>query len=178
MARWRLTQPHYLKVLDNDWEYKEVNRSTGRQERRAFNVPRYLDPNDSGDWNITRNKDDGDIIVTNIPDGGEYPNDYYFIGSPTPDMQPMDKEAEAISASYEAKWKHPIESLSGTFSQSLIDNWQKEMADVQTKSSVSNDNIAAALSQIAETQAMLVKLMAKTTGPVEGIEPAATLRRA
>lgn len=178
MARWQLTHPHYLVVLDNDWEYKEVDRATGKQVRRTFNVPRYLDPNDVGDWNYKRNNDDGEIIVTNLKDGGDYPNDIYFLGQPTPDMIPLDNEAKAISAALEAKWQHPIESLSGSFSQSLIDNWQKEMAEVQTKASVSTDAIASALSQIAETQAMLVKLMAKTTGPVEAEAPAPVARRA
>src|ERR1017187_580847 len=63
MARWRLAAPHYLNVEGTSWEYKEVDRTSGRQKRTIFPVPLHLDPDNPGDWNIVRGKDDGEIIV-------------------------------------------------------------------------------------------------------------------
>lgn len=41
----------------------------------------------------------------------EYPRDNLFVGPPTPDMEPIDAAAKAISESHRADWVHPIESL-------------------------------------------------------------------
>lgn len=113
MARWKLKQRHYLNVPGNEWQYIENDRVTGRPKRVNFSVPRYLDPSDYADCNyVNRGSDgtiiDGDIIVSNNDDN---PRDIRFIGDPTPDMEPLDDEARAISDSFKDIWKHPIESL-------------------------------------------------------------------
>lgn len=106
MARWRLTAKHYLPVAGTEYEYKETNRDTGRQVRKVFEVPLYLDPDQPSDWTDRVN---GEIIVSN-GEGAER-SDIIFQGNPTPDMEPLDDEAEAISAALRQKWEHPIESL-------------------------------------------------------------------
>src|ERR1700690_2128608 len=97
MARWRLAGPHYLNVEGSTWEYKEVDRTTGKQKRTLFPVPQLLDPDNPGDWNHVRGKDDGEIIVA---DGRGEVNakDIIFSGEPTPDMVPLDDDAKAITA--------------------------------------------------------------------------------
>lgn len=119
MARWRLLNPHYINVGD-EWEYKETSKETGRQARKVFHVPTLLDPKDVSQCNY-----DGEIVVGN---GTKcMPKDYIFSGPPTPDMEPMDEEAQAISDSQRSKWIHPIESLPGNFSQSILDIFQRQV---------------------------------------------------
>lgn len=103
MARWKLTDKHYLNVEGTEWEYKETLDS-GKQARKVFSVPTYLDPDSRSDWT-----EDGMIIVC---DGkGRQPRDLIFSGPPTPDMLPLDEEAEAISAQYQHNWIPPIETM-------------------------------------------------------------------
>lgn len=108
MARWRLTAPHYLKVPGTEYEYKETDQTTGRQGRKVFQVPLWLHPDDPGSQNYP-----GEVIVTNKEDRA-FPRDYLFVGPPTPDMEPLDDEAEKLSDSMRERWTHPIESLPST----------------------------------------------------------------
>jgi hypothetical protein len=111
MARWRLINPHYLHVPGTEWEYKETDRSSGKQGRKIFAVPLYLDPRDNADHNYP-----GEIIVCD-KESPVYPKDILFQsarglrGEPTPEMEPLDDEAVQISRALEHKWVHPIESL-------------------------------------------------------------------
>jgi len=124
MARWRLTQAHYLNVPGTEWEYKETDRTSGRQGRKVFQVPLFLNPADPADCNR-----DGEINVCHADKGK--PGDIVFVGEPTPDMEPLDEEAEAISKACEPKWQHPIESLGGQgYSQSLLSSFEKQLTDM------------------------------------------------
>src|SRR5262245_52055330 len=107
MARWRLTQPQYPAVAGTEWEYKKSDRETGRQTRKVYEVPLYLDPKDAADWNY---RSDESIIVTNKFDPA-FRRDIVFVGPPTPDMEPIDDEAKAISQKYidSGAWQHPID---------------------------------------------------------------------
>ena len=49
--RWKLTEPHYLNVPETTWEQKETDRMTGKQVRKAYPVPLYLNPKEESDWN-------------------------------------------------------------------------------------------------------------------------------
>lgn len=110
MARWRLMTPHYLNIIDPDsgepteWVYAETDRTTGKARRKVYHVPQLLDPKDPTQLNF------GDDIVVCQEGKGE-PKDITFFGEPTPDMEPMDEEAETISASLQHKWTHPIDTL-------------------------------------------------------------------
>lgn len=107
MARYRLIEKHYLK-LDPVAEYEkvELDPTTGKEGRKRFQVPTYLDPEDRSGWN----SEDG-IILTNKP-SKEHPRDYLYRGPPTQGMEPLDAEAEAAIKALERK--HPIESLPAT----------------------------------------------------------------
>lgn len=132
MARWRLAAPHYLKVPGTEWEYKEVDRTTGKQVRKVFPVPLLLDPDQPADWNHRYGDGQGEIIVAYA---GKTDNvrDIIFEGDPTPDMIPLDEEAKAITATFATRWKHPIESLEKSYSEHMLDDLQRQVADVRAQ---------------------------------------------
>lgn len=171
MARWRLQQPHYLNVPGTEWEYKEVDRTSGKQARKVYNVPLYLDPREPTDHNYP-----GEIVVAQ---GSTQLKDIIFIGEPTPDMEPLDEEAKKISDSLAPKWKHPIDSLSGygDYSASLISNFQKQIAsamanlpaapaDPVSASGVDPDAFAKLQEQVAALMARNAELEAKAGSSV------------
>ena len=176
MARWRLTAPHYLNVPGTQWEYKEVDRTTGKPMRRVFAVPLLLDPNNPGDWNH-RNGDSGEIIVCYADKGDS--RDTVFVGEPTPDMIPLDDEAKAISASFAKKWKHPIESLPNSYSEKVLDDLQKQVADVRTKTSAQTvDGMQELLTAMAGMMKQNAELIAALTAVKPEPAPTPTARRA
>lgn len=125
MARWRLTAAHYLNVEGIEWDYIEKDQQTQRNKRVHFKVPLHLDPNSSADWNDKANE----WVV--VSDGvNPSPRDIIFTGPPTPDMEPLDAEAEALTAVHRKRWdaNHPIESLPGQdYSQSLLTKFQAQV---------------------------------------------------
>jgi hypothetical protein len=134
MARWKLMTPHYLNVPNEEWEYVENDRKTGRPKRHKFSVPRYLDPKDPSCWTKTwgaKGDEDGEIIV--CFEGKGESDDITFFGNPTPDMSPVDDEAREISAKFEELWRFKPENSAGEYSQSLVDKFQSELAEAQSK---------------------------------------------
>lgn len=171
MARWRLTASHYLNVEGTSWEYKEVNRTTGKQQRTVFQVPLHLDPDNPSDWNIVRGKDDGEIVVATVLDP-VFPNDIVFVGSPTPDMVPLDDEAKKISASMAPKWKHPIESLTSTYADAMLKDLSMEMEEVKLKSASAPvegmaELLTAMTGMMKQNQEMMAMLAGKAIAEAE-----------
>lgn len=179
MARWRLHNAHYLNILDPDtgeptkWEYSETDRTTGKARRKTYHVPQLLDPKDPSLCNY-----DGDIVV--CQEGKGEARDIVFFGEPTPDMEPMDEEAETISESLKSKWAHPIETLPANGGmnaneQAFMENMMKSFAaqigaslNPPDVSSTDEARFAALEKTIADLQA---KLAEQTPEP-------STLRRA
>lgn len=126
MARWRLQVAHYIFTdPPTEWEYKETDRSTGKQNRAVSKVPRFLDPKDPSDCNR-----DGDVVVT---DGNNAQRgDIRFVGSPTPDMEPLDKEAEEISQKFidSGAWTKPAEGEE--YGEGLIKRFMAQIAALET----------------------------------------------
>jgi hypothetical protein len=111
--RWRLNSSHYLKVAELpdgtrcEWEHKETSRETGRTVRKLYPVPILLNPGDPADCNYP-----GEIIVAHAVDGASNLSaDIIFEGAPTPEMEPLNPTALAITDSMRHQWDHPIESL-------------------------------------------------------------------
>ena len=111
--RWSLRNAHYLNVeqlLDGtkiEWEHKEVNTANGRMARKLYPVPMLLDPQEPSDCNYR-----GEVIVAHKVEGvHNLRDDYIFHGEPTPEMEPWNAEAQAITDSLQDKWIHPINSL-------------------------------------------------------------------
>jgi len=93
-----------------------------------YAVPALLDPNQPG--NSQERPNDGAGGYTVCYEGRGQPNDYVFAGDPTPDMEPIDDEAKVISASRKEFWKHPIEDLPVSYSQSILNDLQRQVADL------------------------------------------------
>jgi len=146
MARWRLTDSHYLAIPGTEWEYKEQNRETGRQARKVYEVPLHLDPKNPADHNYPQ---DESIIVSDKFDPA-HPRDYVFRGTPTPDMEPLDDEAQKISDAERKNWIHPIEALNMTYSESRLSEFERGIAELLAKGvpKVSHTPAAVSLSGI------------------------------
>jgi len=100
MARWKLTEPHYLSVPSERWEHTTVDSRIGKPVRKMYRVPKHLDPRLEDDWNYRpeNNNMDGEIIV--CWEGKGLPRDIVFEGNPTPGMLPLDDEATEVSSSF------------------------------------------------------------------------------
>ncbi len=167
MARWRLITGHYINILTDgkpaEWEYKEVDRTTGKQARKIFPVPVLLDPNDPADHNYP-----GEIVV--CWDGKGQRQDLIFTGDPTPDMEPMDEEAETISASLQERWAHPIDSLPSTMSDGESAFMERLMLAMGGQKPAANTSVS--VEQYNELKALVEDLKAqlatsKPTSPIE-----------
>lgn len=165
MARWRLKAKHYLSVEDNVWEYTELDEATRRQKRKQFPVPRHLDPEYKGDHNYP-----GEIIVGYA----EYDRDLVFTGPPTPDMEPLDDDARAISERESKNWINPIDSLSSNYSASLLSTFEEQLKSVMqsagiakgvsvSENQVSKDEFEALKTQMQELMAAHAALLAEKT---------------
>lgn len=154
MARWRLTEPHYLNVPGTEWEYKETDQKTGKQARKVFPVPLLLNPEDPADHNY---KAEGVIIVCYADRG--MPSDIVFEGPPTPAMEPLDGEARAISAKHASAWVHPIESLQGQgFSQSILADLERQVDEVR-KTQLSAATPGVTKAEFDDLKAQMAELM-------------------
>ena len=164
MARWKLANAHYINTPGTEWEYQETDRKTGRPIRKKFLVPQLLDPNDPTCWTNrwgSADNADGEIIVCHEGKGND--NDQVFMGDPSPDMIPLDDEAKAISASFEKVWKHrPSEAEPNSFSQSLVDRFQVQMAEAQQSASKpleGMETLLNAMTKMMEQNAQLISAL-------------------
>lgn len=165
--RWSLRNPHYLNVepladgTKIEWEHKETNTANGRMVRKLFAVPMMLDPKEPADCNYP-----GEIIVAHaVDDARNQPLDYIFHGEPTPEMEPMNAEAQAISDSLQSKWQHPIETLPANggmneremaFMQSMMSEFAKQVMPAAANATVSRaeyDDLKAKLEALLVAQA-------------------------
>lgn len=109
MARWRLTAKHYIHASrygePTQWVREETSRETGRVNRKTYIVPMYLDPEQPADQNYP-----GEIIVAKAK--GSHVQDIIVADDfvPTKDMEPLDEEAERLSAPVKQQ-KDPIEGM-------------------------------------------------------------------
>jgi hypothetical protein len=107
MARWRLIAKHYLNVEGTTYRREEQDRETGEQAVLELPVCRFLDPENPKDC-----RSQGDCVVfLKGSEGKPQKGDFVFTGGPTPDMEPLDAEAEAITETYRASWTNPIEDM-------------------------------------------------------------------
>lgn len=162
MARWRLKSAHYLNVPGTDVTFIEVSQDTGRQAKKTYPVPRYLNPNDASDWNYPQ---EGIIVVAQ---GKGMPRDIIFEGPPTPDMEPMDEEAQAITDKWRDKWVHPIEGLEGSYADQI---WRSLEAQMQRGQAASVgvpqdkfDELKTQVEQLMKQNSQLIEQLAKPAG--------------
>ncbi len=160
MARWKLTEAHYLNghppdLDETEWEYKEIDRISGREKRKRFKVPFYFE--------------EGTIVCL---EGQGQEGDFTFEGEPTPGMTPLDAEAKRISADHAHKWVHPIEALPGQgFADALVTSFEKQMAELAQRlpsppvpvaqAGVSKEEFEIVKNQLAALMARNAELEAK-----------------
>lgn len=175
MANWKLGTPHYLNLSDQaSWEYKEVDRKTGRPKVVRFPVPTLLNPEDPGDW-TERDGEEGICVVSdgNNPRGRAH----IFSGPPTPDMVPLDDEARAITKKLEPVWgQGPIEGLPGSYADALFNDLQGQVAKLQASASAA---APAKVEGMTELLGALAGMMKQNQEILDRITaPAPTSRRA
>lgn len=164
MSRYRLTAKHYLTVPGTEWEQKEIDQATGKQVRRVYKVPRYLDPDDHADCNYP-----GEIIVCDKQDNA-FPRDILFTGPPTVDMVGLDDEAIAKVAKITASGAHPIDSLpatGGTFAESLMAKFESQMV---AGASAPETKVSSLETQVSEL-AKLVGAFVQAQTPKASVNP-------
>lgn len=174
--RWRLTNPHYLKVFELpdgtrcEWEHKETARETGRTVRKLYPVPILLNPADPADCNYP-----GEIIVAHAVEGvSSLQRDIIFADPPTPEMEPLNETAQAITDSMRHKWDHPIDSLpvnggmtpqESVFMAQMMEAFAKMAPPPVATTAVTLDQYNELKEQVAALQAALAA-KAGPTSPV------------
>lgn len=167
MAVWELRSAHYLNTVEpTKWTHEEVPRG-GKAMRKDYVVPLYLHPDDPAE----QTPPGSGVLIVAHKRSAAYPMAILFIGDPTPDMVPMDDEAEEITNRLKHKWgSHPIEGLPGDFSQSLISAFERQMAEIRSGSvaqpmvpntgGVSREDFDRLQSQFAQLSDQLASTMA------------------
>lgn len=161
IPRWRLTAPHYLNAVVNgaatEWEQVEVDRDSGKQLRKRYKVPVYLDPKNPGDFNYP-----GEIIVAH----GAYNRDVVFEGPPTIDMEPLNDTAEALSKEAAKRGIHPIESLPSqgvSYGEQVLEKFTRQLEGLMAKNPLAKmDPVSTAqvsVEQFEEMQRQMAQLM-------------------
>jgi hypothetical protein len=156
MARWKLNVAHYLNVPGTEWEQKEIDQQTGKQARKIYPVPMYLDPKDKADLNYPQD----DMIVVALQGTAHQPRDIIFTGDPTPDMEPLDDEAEKLSEKRRPFWSHPIEDLPGSghsYAEARMQEFEGQIAAIIAKQGTPRDS--ATVSRLEAEVTRLSKLV-------------------
>lgn len=177
MARWKLTEKHYLKVPGTRWEFQTVDRNTGRPMRKTFEVPLYLDPEDKDCWNNrgVGMYEDGFITVAHAGKGEAH--DIIFVGNPTPGMLPIDDEAVAISAKFNWTPTQGLdqESQENSHQNRLLLGLIDQMAEAQTKAMqpkmpAGMEQLITVLTQMMSQQGQLIAALAAGRAPAPEID--------
>jgi hypothetical protein len=167
LARWKLAISHYLNTVKPvKWRYQETERSTGENLEREYIVPRLLDINDPRCWtnrlvaganvggSSTNIGAEGEVVVC-TPGKGQ-PGDIEFLGDPTPDMIPMDEDAEAISASFQDHWAYKPDGVEPNYSQSIVDRHGEVEARASEVKVAGLDQLVAAMEVQSHLMADLI----------------------
>ena len=167
MARWKLKTPHYLMVPGTRWEYTENNRTNGRPERKLFDVPRYLHPEDLTDWNWKYDRDSGDIIVCYEGKGDPSGKDIVFKGKPTPDMEPLDDEAKAITERDVRPMLMNANQEAGGYASNVLEELSLKLAQAMTNGpdSGSMDKLVETMNEMMKQNAQLISTLAALAIP-------------
>src|SRR6266566_4060577 len=173
MARWKLTEPHYLNVPSSRWEHTAVDSRTGKPTRKMYKVPMHLDPRVADDWNFKypNNEMDGEIHVCH--EGRGLPNDIIFEGDPTPGMVPLDAEAKEITGRFNWTPTQGIdeESQRTGFFARLGDDLINQMTDLKAAQASQQqahgvDKVLEAMAAMMEQNRQLISLLiGKATAP-------------
>ena len=169
MARWKLTEPHYLTVDGTKWEYTETDRITGRPKRTQFPVPLYLDPMSLDDLKQYGQLDpfmgenaDPCIVVITDDDSRKNVRDVLIQSGVTPGMLPIDEEAKQITAEKSKGLWDPTrgidpESQNESFSNRMLSGLIDKMTEARESTQ------AQAVPGMSEMMATFAKMMQQQT---------------
>lgn len=164
MARWRLTEPHYLRVEGTKWEYTEIDRVTGRPKRTQFDVPQHIDPNSPDDLKVYGQPDGQDTIVIVSDGDNAQPKDVIFQGDPTPGMFPLDDAARAISARFEWQPTQGLDDISQneSFQNKLLSGFIDKMTEMKSGSgSAGFEQLMSSIMAMMEKQTEILAKLAQ-----------------
>lgn len=166
MARWKLTEPAYLRVDGTKWEYSEIDRLTGRPKRSQYEVPLYINPNYDDELRQFGQdyENQGVIIIVSdgVDNGGK---DVIFKGDPIPSMIPLDDDAKAKSAKFKNLWEPQVEG-GLSYAQQAELRWMGELDKLRMEIGKAPqaegfkefaDSMSAMMKQQTEILAMLAK---------------------
>jgi hypothetical protein len=166
MARFRLTDKHYINILGCDWEEKQELqtkvRGRNRLHKRSHAVPMYLDPKDMADHNYP-----GEIVIATEEDR-RYPDDY-IVGPGfivTADMSAIDDEGEEMITEWKRTYTgaYPIETLEGTMGDTILAKLSRQLdalsgGNPTGPSTVSAGEVAKLRSENEDIKAQLAAMM-------------------
>lgn len=170
MARWKMTEAHYLKVPGTKWEYTETNRTTGRPMRTQFDVPFYISPHDDSDLKEFGQPPNGDIIVTNKPDSA-FPKDVVFEGTPTLGMVPLDDEARKQTAVLEKRGLSVTQGLefedqNNSYVNKMLSGLIDKMTDMKVEGAApTTPGMADMMQTMAAMMAKQTEILDRLTAP-------------
>lgn len=165
MARWLLKEKAYLNVPGTEYDYAETDEQTGVRNRVIFKVPRYLDPEDP------RQKRSAEGLVVAYS-GSQQKGDWIFEGPPIMGMEPLDAEAEEITAEMQRQWGQQFVGGDEDSSHQLVKMMADTLASFKAQAAPSS---LAALPDVDD----LKKQIADLTAVVKALqEPTEKVRRA
>jgi hypothetical protein len=159
------------------WEQIETT-VTGEQVRKQYPVPKYLHPEDPKSWTVVTTFDQagrpvlGDVIVAHA--GTNQGKDWVFEGAPTPDMTPLDAEAEEISSHLTVKPGYGDEIPDGGYAGAVLESLSSELAKAMTatRESPKMDELLGAMAKMMEQNASLIAALgAKAVSAPAGRRP-------
>jgi hypothetical protein len=184
---WRLRDHHYLNVPNTFYIKREVDGETQEMIEHKYPVPRLLRLDDPKACNAG----DGVVLVSTDSQAKMInARMWIFDGEPTPDMEPQNDAAEAISAQFRPRWLKPFEELhatgggSGNFAKDLENALARVLDSAAAGKSTPTSSegilaeINAQMKQLMEQNAALSAKVAALEGDNAAPAPAAPARRA
>lgn len=155
MARWRLTEKAYLRVPGTEYDYKETDEETGAVNRVIFQVPRYLDPDDRRQCRSAEG-----LVCAHA--GSNKKGDWIFEGPPIMGMEPLDEEAERLTAEMQQAWGSQFVGGDLDSSQELVRMMADTLASFKATSGPTSPapgaDVSALQKQVAELTAVVKSL--------------------
>lgn len=163
MARWKLIgeQSAYLKTNPPSiYTVRETDTVSGKTAQKVYEVPTEVSPG------------------ATLSDGaGAHEEDIIFLGDPTPDMYPLDAEAQAITEEMQHRWGQQFLGLEGNYSDTIGRQIADLFIDIRSgmqptpMSAQPNSEVAALQQQVAGLMSMVQSLLKeKENGETSGVQ--------
>lgn len=157
---WKLRADHYLNVPNTHFIQRTQDGETGEQVEHRYAVPRLLQLDDP--MAQTPRKSGQILVSTDEAAKLHLPSIWVFAGEPTPDMEPQNAAAQAISDALQSKWLKPFEELkanggTGDFAKDLENALARVLDAASAGKSTSVGGVGKDM--LAELQSQMQQLM-------------------